>query len=135
MHTRSLSIFTLFAALSLHADTTVTFQNGNSGYAGAQDVSINTQYAQYNSGNGTLWRGTPELGCYTTMGSDSYAVRYLLKFGNLSIPAGSRVVSATLAISLDYWNNGPGSITGFYLKNSWDGASSRIGWLHRDDSR
>ena len=123
----------LLAVPALRADTTFTFQNGAAGYAGAQDVSINTQYSQYNGGNGVLWRGDSELGCYTTTGTGSYTVRYLLKFGGLSIPAGSKVVSATLAIALDSWNEGSGNITGFYLKNTWSGASSQIGWIHRDD--
>ena len=124
--------FALFAASALYADTTIALQNGVNGYTGAKDFSINTQYAQYNGGNGVPWKGDPELGCYTTTGDGSYTVRYLLKFGNLPIPAGSTVVSATLAISLDSWESSGGNITGFYLKNSWDAASSRLGWLHRD---
>jgi hypothetical protein len=125
-------VLVLLAGSTLFADTTFTFQDGVNGYAGAKDVSINTQYSQYNGGNGILWSGDPELGCYTTTGAGSYSVRYLLKFGGLSIPAGSHVASATLAISIDSWNPGSGNITGFYLKNSWDPTSSRIGWLHRD---
>ncbi|HLX42492.1 MAG TPA: hypothetical protein VKR43_03620 [Bryobacteraceae bacterium] len=122
----------LSAASTLHADTVLTFQNGVNGYSGAKDVSINTQYSQYNGGNGVPWSGDPELGCYTTTGAGSYAVRYLLKFGGLSVPAGSTVVSATLTMSLDSWNADSGNITGFYLNNSWDAASNRLGWLHRD---
>src|SRR5438270_6546139 len=122
----------LVAAASVHADTTIAFQNGVSGYSGAKDTSINTQYAESNGGNGVRWSGDPELGCYTVSGSGGYTVRYLLKFGGLTVPAGSRVVSATLAISLDYWNATGGNLTGFYLKNAWDPSSSRLGWLHRD---
>src|SRR5947208_15942139 len=110
---------------TLYADTTLTFQNGVNGYLGAADISINTQYAQYDGGNGVQWRGDPELGCYTTTGSGAYSVRYLLKFGGVSVPAGSRVVSATLAIALDSWNAGSGNITGFYLNNAWDPISNR----------
>src|ERR1700760_587206 len=124
-------ILTLLTISALQADTTYTFRNGANSYSGAADVSINTQYAQYNGGNGTQWVGDPELGCYTTTGSDSYSVRYLLKFGSLSVPAGSQVVSATLSLSLDTWAAAPGNITGFYLKNSWDITSNRLGWLHR----
>ena len=122
------------AASAVYADVSFSFQNGVTGYSGAKDVSINTQYSQYNGGNGVLWRGDPELGCYSTTGTGAYSVRYLLKFGNLTIPTGSTVVSATLSISLDSWNAGSGNISGFYLNKSWNGASSRIGWLHRDDS-
>ncbi|HEY1339874.1 MAG TPA: Ig-like domain-containing protein, partial [Bryobacteraceae bacterium] len=124
----------LLTAAALYADTTFTLQNGVNGYSGAKDVSIDTQYAEYNGGNGILWRGGAELGCYTTSGSGAYTVRYLLKFVGLPIAAGSRVVSATLTMGLDYWNNGPGNVTGLYLKNSWNPASNRIGWLHRDDT-
>ena len=125
-------VLALLAAATLYADSTITIQNGLSGYSGAKDFSINTQYSQYNGGNGVPWKGDPELGCYTTTGAGSYTVRYLVKFGSLPIPVGSTVVSATLAISLDSWESGSGNITGFYLKNSWDAASNRLGWLHRD---
>src|SRR5215471_13197704 len=83
------AVMALLAASTLFADSTYTFQNGANGYSGAKDVSINTQYSQYNGGNGILWRGDPELGCYTTTGDGAYAVRYLIKFGGLTIPAGS----------------------------------------------
>src|SRR5262249_22071849 len=119
------AILVLFAACALHADTTLTFQNGVNSYSGAKDVSINTQYAESNGGNGVLWKGTSELGCYTTTGTNSYTVRYLLKFGALPIAAGSTVVSATLTLSIDYWDSGSGNLTGFYLKNAWDPASNR----------
>jgi hypothetical protein len=125
---------TLLAAAALYADTTFTFQNGTNGYSGAKDFSINTQYADSNGGNGVRWTGDPELGCYNITGTGAYMARYLLEFGNLTIPTGSHVVSATLTLTADYWNNGPGNVTGFYLKNAWNPASSRMGWLHRDTS-
>jgi hypothetical protein len=70
-----LSIFGLLLAAiaNLYADATVTFQNGVNGYAGSGDFSINTQYAQYNGGNGILWQGGSELGCYTTTGTGPYS--------------------------------------------------------------
>jgi hypothetical protein len=135
MNARSVAALAmLMAASTLRADTALTFQNGANGYTGAKDISINTQYSQYNGGNGTQWRGDPELGCYTTTGTGAYSVRYLLKFGTLTIPAGAHVVSATLAMSLDSWNSGSGNITGLYVTNAWNADSSRLGWLHRDDS-
>src|SRR5262249_20094346 len=133
MNTRSFGsriapmVVALAGVSGLFADSAVTFQNGANGYTGAKDFSINTQYADSNGGNGVRWTGDSELGCYTTTGSGSYQVRYILKFGNLTVPAGSQVVSATLAISLDSWESGRGNLTGFYLKNSWDPASSRLG--------
>jgi hypothetical protein len=128
------AVLALFAASALYADTTIAFQNGVNGYSGAKDLSINTQDSQFNGGNGLLWREDPELGCYTITGTGSYSVRYLLKFGGLSVPAGSRVISARLAISVDFWGSGGGNITGFYLKNSWNPDSNSIGWLRRDDT-
>jgi len=122
----------LLSALTVRGGSTFTFQNGANGYSGTQDISINTQYAQYNGGNGTQWRGNPELGCFMLTGDGAYTAEYLLKFTGLTVPAGSTIVSASLAISLDSWNNGPGNITGFYVQNSWDGTFSNLGWLHRD---
>ena len=46
------AILALLIVSTLHADTTLTFRNGSNGYTGSADVSINTQYAQYNGGNG-----------------------------------------------------------------------------------
>ena len=128
----SLVASALQAASALPADTTLTFQNGANGYTGAQDYSINTQYLQFNGGNGTQTTGAPQQSCYVTTGTDVYEMRYLLKFGGLDIPAGSTVVSASLTISPEWWSSGTTNITGYYLQNSWDGASSRLGWLHRD---
>ena len=129
---QQIALATLAAAI-LHADTTFTYQNGANSYTGSTDVSINTQYSQYNGGNGIRWTGGSELGCYNITGADGYLVRYLLKFGGLTIPGGSKVVSATLTLSLDYWNEGGGNLTGYYLKNAWNPASNNLGWLHRDD--
>jgi len=93
-------VLAVLASSAAWGDTTVTFQNGANGYAGAADFSINTQYAQYNGGNGLQWKGDPELGCYTTTGSGSYSARYLLKFGGLGVAPGTQVVSATLALDM-----------------------------------
>ncbi len=132
---RGVGLMLIAAASMLRADTTFTFQNGANSYTGAADFSINTQYADTNGGNGTQWTKTAELGAYTVTGTGGYTARYLVKFGNLSaIPAGSHVVSASLALTFDYWDNGSGNLTGFYLQNSWDPASSRMGWLHRNGS-
>src|SRR5215831_7517477 len=120
---RALILPGILAGCVSYAASTMTFQNGVNGYTGAADFSINTQYAQYNGGNGIRWTGDAELGCYTTTGTGSYSVRYLLKFGSLTVPAGSQVVSATLAISIDSWNQSSGNISGFYLNNAWDPTS------------
>ena len=61
----------LMAVSALGANTTYTFRNGVNSYTGSADFSINTQYAQYNGGNGVQWTGGDELGCYTTTGSGS----------------------------------------------------------------
>jgi hypothetical protein len=124
----------LLAVSSLHAATTFTYRNGANGYAGAADFSINTQYADSNGGNGVRWTGTPQLGVYSTTDAPSYSARYLLKFANLSIPAGQQIVSATLSLSVEYWGNGTGNLTGLYLKNAWDPTANNMGWLHRDGS-
>ncbi|HKA01760.1 MAG TPA: Ig-like domain-containing protein [Candidatus Solibacter sp.] len=123
---------TLLGISAVHAATTYTFKNGSNSYSSSADFSINTQYAESNGGNGVRWTGGSQLGLYNVAGSGGYQVRYLLKFGNLTVPAGSQVVSATLTMTVEAWFNGGGNITGYYLKNSWNPASNRMGWIHRN---
>src|SRR5215471_1964761 len=99
-------IVALTAFSALGANTTYTFRNGTNSYTGSSDFAINTQYSQYNGGNGIQWKGGSELGCYNVTDANPYSVRYLLKFASLGIPAGSQVVSAQLAIWVDYWDSG-----------------------------
>src|SRR5689334_6356955 len=94
----------LLALSTMNAATTLTFRNGVNGYSGAADASIKTQYPEYNGGNGVATKGDSQMGCYSTTGNGAYEMRYLLKFGNLAIPAGSQVVSATLTLSVESWN-------------------------------
>lgn len=119
------------AATGAAAATTYTYRNGVNGYTGSVDVAINNQYAQYNGGNGITNVSSSQMSAYNTTGTDAYSVRYLLRFGNLSIPAGSQVISASLSLTADAFISG-GSMTGYYLKNAWSPASSALGWLQRD---
>jgi hypothetical protein len=91
----------LFGA-ALQADTTFTFQDGANNYSGAQDVSINTQYAQYNGGNGWQWRGDAELGCYTVTPGAAVGVVLQSAAGNSVVVSVTAALGTAIAGPLNY---------------------------------
>ena len=113
---------------------TVTLQQGVSGYTGTTDVSISTQYAQYNEGNGLTNFTDAQMGLYQLTGTSGYSVENLIRFSNLGIPAGSTVTGATLTLRVDTWANNP-TIRGYYVAAPWSATpgpnSTQLGWLHR----
>lgn len=113
---------------------TVTLQQGVNGYSGTTDVSISTQYAQYNEGNGLTNFTDPQLGLYQLTGTNGYSVENLIRFSNLGIPAGSTVSGATLTLRVDTWANNP-TIRGYYVAAPWSATpgpnGTQLGWLHR----
>ncbi len=116
---------------SVAAAATRTFRVGEQGYDGGADAAISDQNKGYTGGNGLTGRGET-LGCYRIDGPEGYQTRVLLRFGKLSLPAGARVTAASLTLTFDNWSTGF-TVRGRYLKVSWDPASKRLGWLHRDD--
>jgi Bacterial Ig domain len=116
--------FALLYAFTAQA-ATYSFQQGVNGYSGANDVEISNQYP----GNGITRREVRD-GCYTVAGTAGYSTRTLLQFTGLQVPATERVVSANLVLSLTSWVTGF-EISGYYLKTSWDPASSSLGWMYR----
>lgn len=116
----------------------VSYQEGVDGYAGTVEAAISTQNAQFTAGNGLtstvvgasggdnllVWRG-PE-----------YEVRTLVRFGNLGLPAGSTVQSASLQLTFENFESQT-VLQGSYLAADWNvaaGGNSGLGWLHRDTS-
>ena len=111
--------------------TTITYQQGVGGYTGTTDVSISTQYAQYNAGNGTTDLSDTQLGDYQLTGSGAYSVEDLIRFSNLGIAPGAVVSGATLTLSLDQFSDNA-TIRGYYLLAPWNGASgTSLGWVKR----
>ena len=111
--------------------TTASFQQGMNGYTGTTDVTISTQYAQYNQGNGTTSINSTQLGVYQLTGAGSYASESLIRFSNLGIPNNATVSSATITINLENWVGSP-TIRGYYVLGAWNGTSgSQLGWIHR----
>lgn len=113
---------------------TVSLQQGVNGYTGTTDVSISTQYAQYNEGNGLTNFTDAQMGLYQLTGPGAYSVENLIRFSNLNIPAGSTVSGATLTLRVDTWVNNP-TIRGYYIAAPWSATpgpnSTQLGWLHR----
>ncbi|WP_254508368.1 Calx-beta domain-containing protein [Anatilimnocola floriformis] len=117
---------------------TVSLQQGVNGYTGTTDVSISTQYAQYNSGNGLTTFNDPQMGLYQIPGNGAYSVEDLIRFSNLGIPADAAVTGATLTLRVDSWDANP-TIRGYYVAAPWSatpGASStQLGWLSRGNGQ
>jgi hypothetical protein len=112
---------------------TVTLQQGVNGYTGTSDVSISTQYGQYNGGNGTTSLTDSQLGVYKIAGSSGYTTEGMIRFANLGIAPGSTVASATLTLSVESWTAGA-TIRGYYIQAPWSttsGGNSSLGWIHR----
>ncbi len=105
---------------------TVSYRTGVSSYAGTQDVGITTQNAgSWNGFNGT----TTKSGTYG-VANGSYQARGLLRFDNLSLPAGATLTRATLTFTAVAWSTGF-NIVGNYLSSTWDPTSSTLGWHNR----
>jgi hypothetical protein len=108
--------------------TTVTFQQGVSGYSGTQDAGIDTQYAIYNGGNGVNYVNQPQL----LLGTDGSGSTFegLVRFTSLGIPTNATVSSATLTLTIESWTGSASPITGYYVQNAWN-PDSTLGWIHR----
>ena len=79
-------IVALTAFSALGANTTYTFRNGTNSYTGSSDFAINTQYSQYNGGNGIQWKGGSELGCYNVTDANPENT-LLVSHGDLDLSA------------------------------------------------
>jgi hypothetical protein len=114
----------------------VTYQQGANGYTGAGERDISSLYANqsWNGGVGvTDVAGSQQLELKNDSG---YEARALLRFTGISIPAGTKVVSATLTITLVSWLSPSPSITGYYLLEPWDGTStSTVNWKYYNTTK
>jgi len=104
----------------------LTFQAGVSGYTGGRSVTISDLNASYswNHGVGNTYRGAYE---YPELTSCNTAA--LVRFDNLSIPAGRAVVSASLTVKLNTWYSGM-RLVGSYLKAPWAPTSPYPNWIN-----
>lgn len=108
------------------ASAEASFQQGNGGYTAGQSVSITTTNAgAWNGYNGTAFRTIYEYASATSAP--------LIRFSQISIPAGKRVVSATLTVTVSSWG-GANSLIAAYLKGRWDASSTVLGWLNSSSS-
>jgi serine/threonine-protein kinase len=116
-----------FSSLALAG--TVSYRAGVSGYTGTQDVGITTQGAAvWNDFNGNTYKN----GTYG-VANGSYQARGLLRFNNLSLPAGATLTRATLTFTTVTWTTGF-KILGYYLNSAWDATSPKLGWRNRATS-
>ncbi|SFS67107.1 Ig-like domain-containing protein [Paenibacillus sp. BC26] len=112
--------------ISNSATGTVTFQQGVSSYTGAKDVSLTSQW----SGNGgNIISGTLKVFDQTSQ-TTPYEIDSLLRFDNISIPAGKTVASAKLTLKMNTWASGF-TMEGRYMQTDYDPTYSLIGWQNR----
>ncbi len=113
---------------------TMTFQEGVNGYTGEVDLTITTQsQAPYNGYNGNVYNGPSLFVQDTSASANGFAAETLIRFGNLALPAGSKVLSANLTLSFSTYASGY-AVTGYYLNTTWNPAAPQyqIGWVNRD---
>ncbi len=112
---------------------TVSFQDGVDGYSGEVDLSITTQSAAaYNGFNGNTYRAAT-LYAQDTAATGGFTGEPLIRFDNLNLPPGAKVLSANLTVNVTTYSSGY-AITGRYLNTFWNQAAPqyKIGWVNRD---
>lgn len=114
---------------------TATFKQGAGGYSGAKSVNISTlSAASYNGYNGTTFTDTVDW-CIGDLPAQSYDISPLMRFTDLNLPPGAKVVAASLTCVFDAQVTGQ-RVVGHYLRVPWaDSAGyngSGVGWLRRD---
>jgi len=107
------------------------FQQGKKGYAGACDLVITTQNSEFTYNNGATQFDADQ---YLICNFKEYQMRMLMRFEDLMLPAGAKVVSAELDMKWENWDTGQ-SLQGSYLNVAWNPKARELnglGWIHRD---
>jgi len=107
------------------AEGTKIFQHGIDGYAGVEDAIITNLFVQDTNGNGV----TAKEG-YLRAFHQFYEARSLIRFKNISMPAGADFIRAELKLVVTDWNGGM-MLGGYYLNSDWDIQSDSLGWKNR----
>ncbi len=103
--------------------TTQSFKYGVAGYVGTMDATISNT----GGGNGRLYLNGRNHVDRSAVGVE---YRMMVRFKDISVPAGNRVTSATLKIAAMSYYSGF-TIDGFYLSSMWDQSYPTLGWLQR----
>ncbi len=107
---------------STQSASTSTFQSGANGYSSTVDGLIRSD-----TGTGANdFGGTSTLIMINTTGG--YEAEALIRFDNLSLPAGSTVTSASVDLTFEDFSGGH-DLRGYYVKNPWTTAAK---WVPRD---
>jgi hypothetical protein len=116
---------------------TATYQAGVNGYAGAKAVAISDIYAaDYNLYQGTTFTDDADW-CIGDIPARGYDESPLMRFENLNLPAGAKVVSASLTLVFsDVYDGGGQRVIGHYLNVPWalqqGYGGSGVGWSYRE---
>jgi hypothetical protein len=103
---------------------TLSFTQGVSGYAGAEDGSIsNLNYSASSNPTGTAYKTSDMLYVYAL----DYTTKALLKFDVSQIPSTARVTAASLDVTFESWVSAQ-TVVGSYVKTPWSLAAAAFGW-------
>ncbi|KPA12600.1 conserved hypothetical protein, secreted [Candidatus Magnetomorum sp. HK-1] len=118
-------LFVVNTALALAVDGVQTFQYGVKGYRGTDDAIITNLFVQDTDGNGVSARDG-----YLRAFQQFYEARTLIRFKDISLPAGAELIRAELKLVVTDRSGGM-ILGGYYLDKSWDIESESLGWKNR----
>lgn len=126
----------------LHAQTTISFQQGVNGYTGCKSVNI-SDLNLVPGNNGTTFADGNNDWCIGKLHGRpgfGYDISPLLRFENLNIPVNAVVTAATLTITHVMWEVPSSRVKGRYLNVDWFGnvidsiggiGNAPVGWERR----
>jgi hypothetical protein len=106
------------------------FQQGVAGYVSTRSVGLSTYGGlgapgAYNANGMTFGDGANDWCMGTAIpGAPAYDEVWLLRFDDLQLPAGARVVAATLSFSAVHYEAASIVVTGRYLARPWSAATT-----------
>lgn len=125
------------------ATVTLTWQQDSNGYSGTRSIGISTYgglgaVGQYNANGMTFGDGDNDWCIGLAIPGGPYDEVWLVRFEELTVPAGATVVSATLSMTATHFENAQVAIEGRYLDQPWKadmqcaGCTAATGWRYRD---
>ncbi len=114
---------------------TKTYRQGADGYEGTRAADISTlNIADYNLYQGSTFTDGSNW-CIGDIPSHGYSISPLIRFEDLDLPAGAKVVAASLTLTfVDTYEEGQ-RVVGHYLKEPWATESgyggTGVGWTYR----
>lgn len=126
---------TIGSVVNVDGALTKTYQQGSDGYESTRAADISTlNIADYNLYQGSTFTDGSNW-CIGDIPSYGYSISPLVRFEDLDLPAGAKVVAASLTLTfVDTYEEGQ-SVVGHYLKEPWATEAgyggTGVGWTYR----